>query len=94
MEVGRRSLFPTREITVRFRTSAKLIPDQDECDAFSKAVLHVPKTAGLIILPFALPTPAIFRQQLLVTVFEVFLHLDPRGADSSVQHRRYLLRNH
>jgi hypothetical protein len=76
MEVGRRSLFPTREITVRFRTSAKLIPDQDECDAFSKAVLHVPKTAGLIILPFAFQTPAIFRQQLLVPVFEVFLQLD------------------
>jgi hypothetical protein len=61
---------------VRFRISTKLIPDQDEWNAFSKAVLRVPKTAGLIILPFAFLTPAIFPQQFLVRVFEVFLRLD------------------
>jgi hypothetical protein len=89
MEVGRRSLFPTREITARFRTSAKLIPDQDECDA----VVRVPKTAGLIILPFAFLTPAIFPQQFLVPFSRYFFTSTICGADSSVQRRRYLLRN-
>ena len=53
--------------------------------AFFNAVLYVSKTrAGLITLPFAFLTPAIFLQQLRASFSRYFSNLDYAETDSSV----------
>jgi hypothetical protein len=62
---------------------------QDDCDGFLEGRPVCSKDKGRAYHPaVCLFSPAIFLQQLLVPVFEVFLHLNYVETDSSVQRRR------